>query len=283
MAYFDLTSLKYVGFRAPNAVSTTTIWALPASDGSIGQVLQTDGSGNLSWATPAGGTAISSLNGVTGATQTFVNDTNLTILSSTTANTHTLAWSGVLSVARGGTGTSTLPTYGKVLLGNSGGGYDLVSTSTLFSTAYASTSIGADVAGATATGIFFIDPATGKLAQDTANFNYDPVTQKLKVTGGIDPVYFSAQATSTNANAYYESFAGENAAIAPVNVGRLRYNNVLKTWEVSVNGGGYAAIAVATSTGNFGIVTATTSANLASTTLVGQTIAANILATGTAT
>ncbi len=39
--------------------------------------------------------------------------------------------SGVLSIANGGTGTSGAPTYGKVLLGNSSGTYDLVATSSL--------------------------------------------------------------------------------------------------------------------------------------------------------
>jgi|GEM_PF-3223859 len=38
---------------------------------------------------------------------------------------------GVLGIGSGGTGTSSSPTYGKVLLGNSAGGYDLVATSTL--------------------------------------------------------------------------------------------------------------------------------------------------------
>ena len=41
------------------------------------------------------------------------------------------AFSGVLAIASGGTGTSSTPTYGKVLLGNSSGTYDLVATSSL--------------------------------------------------------------------------------------------------------------------------------------------------------
>jgi hypothetical protein len=35
---------------------------------------------------------------------------------------------GVMAIATGGTGTSSAPTYGKVLLGNSSGTYDLVAT-----------------------------------------------------------------------------------------------------------------------------------------------------------
>lgn len=49
--------------------------------------------------------AITSLNGLTASTQTFANDTNITITSAT--STHTIGWSGQLSIARGGTGQST--------------------------------------------------------------------------------------------------------------------------------------------------------------------------------
>lgn len=48
---------------------------------------------------------ITTLNGQTGLTQTFANDTNVTISSS--GDVHTLGWSGQLSVARGGTGANT--------------------------------------------------------------------------------------------------------------------------------------------------------------------------------
>ncbi|MBI2604134.1 MAG: hypothetical protein HYW56_01165 [Candidatus Harrisonbacteria bacterium] len=70
--------------------------------GSAGQVLMVSG-GVPVWA--ATSTAIKSLNAQTGATQTFANDTNVTVSSS--ANTHTFGWSGTLAIARGGTGAST--------------------------------------------------------------------------------------------------------------------------------------------------------------------------------
>lgn len=46
---------NYVGFEAP-ALSADKIWVLPAADGSNGQVISTDGSGNLSFATISGTT-----------------------------------------------------------------------------------------------------------------------------------------------------------------------------------------------------------------------------------
>ncbi len=45
---------NYVGFEAP-ALTGDQIWVLPAADGSNGQVISTDGSGNLSFSTVSGG------------------------------------------------------------------------------------------------------------------------------------------------------------------------------------------------------------------------------------
>ena len=63
----------------------------------------------------SGGGGITSLGGLTGATQIFVNDTNVRVTSATTA--HTLGWLGLLAVARGGTGAATFTPNG-VLFGN---------------------------------------------------------------------------------------------------------------------------------------------------------------------
>ena len=53
----------------------------------------------------SGSGGITSLNGLTGATQTFTDDTNVTVVSGGTA--HVVTWAGTLAVARGGTGSST--------------------------------------------------------------------------------------------------------------------------------------------------------------------------------
>jgi hypothetical protein len=44
----------YVGFKAPDDVTTTQIWTLPQADGNNGDVLQTNGSGALSWTATGG-------------------------------------------------------------------------------------------------------------------------------------------------------------------------------------------------------------------------------------
>lgn len=58
---------KYVGFRAPNSIAADVLWTLPNADGTNGQVLQTNGTGTLSWATPSGG-------GGGGVSATYVKD-----------------------------------------------------------------------------------------------------------------------------------------------------------------------------------------------------------------
>ena len=55
LKFYDTDSSNYVGFRAASTVTSNVTWTLPASDGSSGQVLSTDGSGNLSWATGGAG------------------------------------------------------------------------------------------------------------------------------------------------------------------------------------------------------------------------------------
>jgi hypothetical protein len=45
------TGPHYVGLKAPDSILMNKIWVLPAADGTAGQILSTDGSGTLSWAT----------------------------------------------------------------------------------------------------------------------------------------------------------------------------------------------------------------------------------------
>jgi hypothetical protein len=55
LRFADSDSSNYVGFQAPASVVTDLVWTLPAADGTSGQVLSTNGSGTLSFSTPAGG------------------------------------------------------------------------------------------------------------------------------------------------------------------------------------------------------------------------------------
>lgn len=92
-------------FKVKNSsIDTTPGWLsqkLVAGSGVTLTTLNSGGNETLQISSSAVG-GITSLNGLTGATQTFVNDTNVTISSSGTA--HTLGWSGTLAASRGGTG-----------------------------------------------------------------------------------------------------------------------------------------------------------------------------------
>ena len=46
---------NYVAFKAPDTIAANVTWTLPAADGTSAQVLSTNGSGTLSWATAGGG------------------------------------------------------------------------------------------------------------------------------------------------------------------------------------------------------------------------------------
>ncbi len=67
----DADGSHYVGLQAPSTVSSNLVWTLPAADGSANQLLKTDGSGALGWASDANapeGTSVLST-GETGTTK----------------------------------------------------------------------------------------------------------------------------------------------------------------------------------------------------------------------
>ena len=68
----DADSSKSVGFKAPATVGTDVIWTLPATDGSNGYALTTNGSGVLSWSQDASG--IPASGGTFTGTVTFESD-----------------------------------------------------------------------------------------------------------------------------------------------------------------------------------------------------------------
>jgi hypothetical protein len=57
LRFADSDSSNYVSFQAPATVATNVAWTLPATDGTNGQALVTNGSGTLSWATASGGSS----------------------------------------------------------------------------------------------------------------------------------------------------------------------------------------------------------------------------------
>lgn len=55
LRFADSDSSNWVAFQAPGTISSNVTWTLPSVDGTNGQVLSTNGSGVLSWATASGG------------------------------------------------------------------------------------------------------------------------------------------------------------------------------------------------------------------------------------
>jgi hypothetical protein len=67
LRFYDSDGSNYVGFKAPATVTANKMWILPATDGTSGQVLSTNGSATLSWVTASGGGAAA-----VGLEQTFL-------------------------------------------------------------------------------------------------------------------------------------------------------------------------------------------------------------------
>ena len=55
LRFADSDSSNWVAFQAPSTISSNITWTLPDADGSTGQVLKTDGSGNLAFTTVSTG------------------------------------------------------------------------------------------------------------------------------------------------------------------------------------------------------------------------------------
>jgi hypothetical protein len=92
----------------PAAIAGTWTLTLPVNDGNTGDFLMTDGGGITSWVSPTT---------VVPAALTEVDDTNVTItlggsptVALLAATSITLGWTGVLSIARGGTNASSFAT-----------------------------------------------------------------------------------------------------------------------------------------------------------------------------
>jgi len=98
LRFADADSSNWVAFQGPATVSSNVTWTLPAADGTANQVLSTNGTGTLSWATGGGGgTAIE-----VGNTKAEVTDTGS---------------NGTFTVTTEGTGRLSVDSSGRTLLG----------------------------------------------------------------------------------------------------------------------------------------------------------------------
>ena len=90
----DTDNSNYVALHAPTTITSNYTLTLPATTGTVNQVIQTDGSGNLSFATVSGGAAWQAV--VTSTTLTTVSKQGYFINTSSNAITATLPTSPTL-------------------------------------------------------------------------------------------------------------------------------------------------------------------------------------------
>lgn len=99
--YYNAGGTFYVGFKGGNA-GANKIWTLPTADGSANQVLSTDGSGTLSWATGLS-SSLNQYNVTIGNSSNTAASTNTNLLGDAKASTNsatvtiTIASPGVVS------------------------------------------------------------------------------------------------------------------------------------------------------------------------------------------
>ena len=75
LKFFDADSSNHVGFKAASTLAGDVVWTLPIADGTNGQVLKTDGTGELSWVDVATDVYISIAGDTGTATADALNDT----------------------------------------------------------------------------------------------------------------------------------------------------------------------------------------------------------------
>ena len=211
----------FIGLKAPDAVTTSTTFVLPDGDGTTGQFLKTDGSGNLDFATVnqfidlAGDTGTDTYNtaetltfaGGAGLTQT-VTDNTVTVTATALTNSN-LSGSAGITNANLATPTTTLGSSTLTL------GATTTDIAGLTSLVVDSITINGATVSTTAgnTDIVFSPHGTGTITvpsgyEDRAGFTTNSLANKAyvdQVAQGLDAKPSARAATTTNLTATYSN------------------------------------------------------------------------------
>ena len=211
----------FIGLKAPDAVTTSTTFVLPDGDGTTGQFLKTDGSGNLDFATVnqfidlAGDTGTDTYNtaetltfaGGAGLTQT-VTDNTVTVTATALTNSN-LSGSAGITNANLATPTTTLGSSTLTL------GATTTDIAGLTSLVVDSITINGATVSTTAgnTDIVFSPHGTGTITvpagyEDRAVYTTNSLANKAyvdQVAQGLDAKPSARAATTTNLTATYSN------------------------------------------------------------------------------
>ncbi|MDA7798413.1 hypothetical protein N8956_00265 [bacterium] len=211
----------FIGLKAPDTVTTSTTFVLPDGDGTTGQFLKTDGSGNLDFATVnqfidlAGDTGTDTYNtaetltfaGGAGLTQT-VTDNTVTVTATALTNSN-LSGSAGITNANLATPTTTLGSSTLTL------GATTTDIAGLTSLVVDSITINGATVSTTAgnTDIVFSPHGTGTVTvpsgyEDRAGFTTNSLANKAyvdQVAQGLDAKPSARAATTTNLTATYSN------------------------------------------------------------------------------
>ncbi len=200
---------NYTGFKSPDALAANILYTLPTADGASGQVLSTNGTGALAWATPLTN-AITSLNGLATSTQTFaVGATGADFGITSSGSTHTFNLPDAGATVRGLVSTSAQIFAGnKTLSGNTsvGGTFNVIGASTLATSTATSLTLSPMTAGS-----LLFAGAGGLMSQNNAGLFWDNTNSrlgigtaapsaKLDVAGTSDVTQLLVRANSTQSN-----------------------------------------------------------------------------------
>ena len=237
---------NFIGLKAPNAVTTTTTFTLPDGDGTSGQFLKTDGSGNLDFATVnqfinlAGNSGTDTYN--TAETLTFegsgglvqtVTDNKVTVTATALTNSN-LSGSAAISNANLANPTTTLGSS-TLTLGSTTTDIDGLTSLVIDSITINGSTMST---GASNTDITMSPHGTGTVKvpsgyEDRAGFTTDSLANKAyvdQVAQGLDTKPSTRVATTANlAASYSNGTAGVGATLTASSNGALSIDGVSPT------------------------------------------------------